>query len=100
VFAQHGLRLPREVKDQFGVGIPIEKQQVARGDLLFFTTTSAGPTHVAIAMGDGSFVHAPSSTGVVRVERLDLRYWTERFVGARRVLLPLTALNRSPYGAR
>ena len=100
VFAQHGLRLPREVRDQFDAGVPIERRQVARGDLLFFSTTSAGPSHVAIALGDGSFVHAPSTTGVVRVERLDMRYWTQRFVGARRILSPLTALNRSPSGSR
>ena len=86
VFAQHGLSLPREVKDQYEVGAPVERRQVYQGDLLFFSTTGSGATHVAIAIGDGTFVHAPSSTGVVRVERLDLDYWSRRFIGARRVL--------------
>jgi cell wall-associated NlpC family hydrolase len=31
------------------------------------------------------FVHAPSSTGVVRVERLSASYWSARFLGARRI---------------
>jgi cell wall-associated NlpC family hydrolase len=86
VFAQHGLVLPREVRDQFREGVSVGRRQIARGDLLFFSTTSQGASHVAIAMGDGSFVHAPSSSGVVRVERLDIRYWDQRFVGARRIL--------------
>jgi cell wall-associated NlpC family hydrolase len=43
---------------------------------------------VAIALGGDEFVHAPSSTGVVRVERVTARYWAERFVGARRITLP------------
>jgi len=49
---------------------------------------SKGPSHVGIALGGGEFVHAPSSRGVVRVERYTSSYWAERWVGARRVELP------------
>jgi cell wall-associated NlpC family hydrolase len=87
VFAQHGLALPRAVHDQFKVGQPVKLAQVAAGDLLFFTTTEPGASHVAIAIDGEQFVHAPSSTGVVRVERLAARYWSDRFVGARRLAL-------------
>jgi hypothetical protein len=31
-------------------------------------------------------VHAPSTAGVVRVERVDSKYWASRFIGGRRVL--------------
>ncbi len=44
-----------------------------------------GASHVGIAIGGDQFVHAPSSRGVVRVERLSAEYWADRFVGARRV---------------
>lgn len=85
VFAQHGVGLPREVRDQFQLGKSVPPADIAPGDLLFFTTTASGPTHVAIAIGSDQFVHAPSSTGVVRVERLGAGYWSARFLGARRL---------------
>jgi cell wall-associated NlpC family hydrolase len=86
VYAQYGVALPREVREQFEVGAEIEPDQVEAGDLLFFTTVAPGPTHVAIAIGGDQFVHAPSSTGVVRVERLSTSYWATRYLGARRVM--------------
>jgi cell wall-associated NlpC family hydrolase len=86
VFAQQGVALPREVRDQFRMGKSIKPHDVAPGDLLFFRTTSRRVSHVAIALGGDEFVHAPSSNGVVRVERLDAAYWSRRFVGARRVV--------------
>jgi cell wall-associated NlpC family hydrolase len=86
VFAQYGIALPRAVADQYGVGTPVEPEAIAPGDLLFFTTVAPGASHVGIAIGDGQFVHAPSSTGVVRVERASSSYWGPRFLAARRVL--------------
>jgi cell wall-associated NlpC family hydrolase len=53
--------------------------------LLFFATTERGASHVGIAVGGDEFIHAPSSTGVVRVERLSQSYWAKRFLGARRI---------------
>jgi len=85
VFARHHIALPREVRDQFNVGIAVTLKRVAAGDLLFFSTVGPGPSHVAISLGSDEFVHAPSSTGVVRVERLSTEYWAERYLGARRV---------------
>ena len=85
VFAQHGIALPREVRDQYRLGTSVTPDQLVAGDLLFFTTTDPGASHVAIAIGGDEFVHAPSSTGVVRVERLGSSYWSPRFLGARRV---------------
>ena len=85
VFARYGVRLPREVRDQYRMGRPVEPQDLLPGDILFFTTTAPGPTHVGIAIGGDEFVHAPSSTGVVCVERLSSSYWSPRFLGARRI---------------
>jgi cell wall-associated NlpC family hydrolase len=86
VFARHGVKLPREVRDQFSAGSAVRPEELEAGDLLFFTTDKPGASHVAIAVGGNGFVHAPSSTGVVRVERLTTEYWARRFLGARRVL--------------
>jgi cell wall-associated NlpC family hydrolase len=85
VFAQHGVALPREVRDQYRVGKTIKPEDLAAGDMVFFTTTAPGPTHVAISIGGDQFVHAPSTTGVVRVERLGSSYWGPRYLGARRI---------------
>jgi cell wall-associated NlpC family hydrolase len=85
VYGQHGVTLPRSVEDQFSLGTALRPEDVQEGDLLFFTTNAAGASHVGIAVGGDRFVHAPSTSGVVRVERVTAGYWAQRFVGARRV---------------
>ena len=84
VFRQHGLVLPRETREQFRIGAGVSRTQLRPGDLVFFTTVAPGASHVGLVVGDDQFVHAPSSRGVVRVERLSADYWRRRFVGARR----------------
>jgi cell wall-associated NlpC family hydrolase len=86
VFSQYGLSLPREVREQYRVGKSVDAEDLEPGDILFFTTTDPGPSHVAIAIGGDQFVHAPSSTGVVRVEHLSSSYWSPRYLGARRIV--------------
>jgi cell wall-associated NlpC family hydrolase len=75
------------VEQQYVVGEKVKPSEIKPGDLIFFNTTSWGSSasHVAIAIGPDSFVHAPNSTGVVRVETLGSAYWGARYVGARRV---------------
>jgi cell wall-associated NlpC family hydrolase len=85
VFAQYGVALPRAVREQYRVGKPVKPNDLAPGDLVFFSTTEPGASHVAIAVGGDEFVHAPSSAGVVRVEHLSSSYWSPRYLGARRV---------------
>jgi peptidoglycan DL-endopeptidase LytE len=85
VFGQHGIRMPRTVGEQFREGVPVDVSGIEAGDLLFFATDSTAVSHVAMAIGGDSFVHAPSTRGEVRVERLGAPYWSSRFVGARRI---------------
>ena len=85
VFAKYGVPLPREVRDQFKTGKPVDRKSLEPGDLIFFTTTEPGASHVGIAVGGDSFIHAPSTSGVVRVERISSGYWAPRFVGGRRL---------------
>ena len=93
VFAQNGIQLPREVRDQYDAGQKVDLRDVQPGDLLFFETVSRGASHVGVAIGSDQFVHAPSSTGVVRVERFTASYWAMRFVGARRIATEDTKTN-------
>jgi len=85
VFAQHGVRVPRTVTQQFSAGHDVASSELRAGDLVFFTTGAPGASHVGMLIGGDEFVHAPSSTGDVRVERITARYWSSRFVGARRM---------------
>ena len=85
VFAQHGTSLPRDVKQQFDEGKKIDAGDLKAGDLVFFHTVTKGPSHVGIAISGEEFVHAPSSRGVVRVERISSDYWSKRWIGARRI---------------
>jgi cell wall-associated NlpC family hydrolase len=85
VFAQHGVALPRETREQFEMGTDVRLAGTEPGDLIFFRTTASGPSHVGVAIGGDEFVHAPSTRGVVRVERFSAPYWASRIVGVRRI---------------
>jgi cell wall-associated NlpC family hydrolase len=77
--------MPRDTRKQFEVGLQVDPALLEPGDLVFFTTVAPGASHVGIAVGGDQFVHAPTTTGVVRVENLSAPYWSSRFVGAKRV---------------
>jgi peptidoglycan DL-endopeptidase CwlO len=85
VYGQYGVTMPRDVRQQFGVGKDVQPGDLEPGDLVFFSTVAPGASHVGIAVGGDQFVHAPSTSGVVRVENLSAMYWSSRFVGAKRV---------------
>ena len=86
VFTQHGIDLPRQMADQSHTGVPVDRDQIQPGDLLFFSTVAPGASHVGVSIGGDEFVHAPSSRGHVRVERVSSGYWAPQFVGARRLI--------------
>lgn len=85
VFAGIGINLPRETREQYQEGKKVRLGRQQPGDLVFFSTVSPGASHVGIALDGDTFVHAPSSRGVVRVESLNAAYWSKRFVGIRRL---------------
>ena len=85
VFAQHGLALPREVREQYQFGREVRLAGIEPGDLLFFKVAADGPSHVGISIGGDEFVHAPRTRGVVRVERFSAPYWASKIVGIKRM---------------
>lgn len=64
-------------------GRVVSGDRVRLGDLVFFNTQNRPHSHVGIYIGEGRFVHAPSSNGKVRVDRLDSPYYASRFHEAR-----------------
>ena len=85
VYEQHGVAVPRQVRDQFRIGKSVDRGDLEPGDLVFFSTVAPGASHVGIVIGGDQFVHAPSERGVVRVESLSAQYWASRYIGAKRV---------------
>jgi cell wall-associated NlpC family hydrolase len=80
------LRLPRtsrELAAWQGPRIPPERLTAA--DLVFFGTRGQ-VSHVGIYVGEGRFVHAPSTGGTVRLDQLDGPYWRDHYSGAARIL--------------
>jgi len=84
-YRQVGLTLPHNTEKQRLSGRHIQKADLRRGDLIFFDQEGKKNSHVGIYLGDGRFVHAPSSGKHVRSDRLDAPYWKKHFSEARRV---------------
>lgn len=80
------LRLPRTSRELFAYqGPKIEPARLTTGDLVFFGS-GGSVTHVGIYVGEGRFVHAPSTGGTVRLDHLDGSYWLRNYSGSKRVL--------------
>ena len=80
------LRLPRTSHALAGwVGPKIPADRLTAADLVFFGS-GGEVSHVGIYVGEGRFVHAPSTGGTVRLDRLDGAYWRDHYAGAKRVL--------------
>ncbi|MGZ3521971.1 MAG: C40 family peptidase [Vulcanimicrobiaceae bacterium] len=84
VFAMMGMSIPRTADAQYYAGHKIVGGMHA-GDLVFFQTYAPGPSHVGIYLGNGRFVHASSSHGVM-VSSLSDSYWAPKFIGAKRLI--------------
>lgn len=79
-----GVELPRSSRAQYSAVSPVSPDALHPGDLLFFRIGTK-VSHVALYVGDGQFIHAPSSGKRVGVGRLDQPYWRQRLVRAGRV---------------
>ncbi|MFD6061914.1 C40 family peptidase [Rhodococcus wratislaviensis] len=67
VHAAAGITLPRTSETQWNIGQEIPMDQARPGDLLFGNWQSGGPGHVAIYIGNGQMIHAPTTGDVVRI---------------------------------
>ena len=83
-----GLILPRRANEQAAATQKIDRQELQPGDLVFFNTLRRTFSHVGIYIGDNKFIHSPKPGAQVRVEDMGLPYWSTRFDGARRVVVP------------
>ena len=85
VFARAGMRVPRTADAQYDAGYPVSRSNLRPGDTVYFSTYASGASHVGIYVGNGCFISATSSRGVV-IDPLDMSYWAARYIGARRFM--------------
>lgn len=89
IYQSAGVDVPRSTREQLEMGKTVAFRELKFGDLLFFNNRVSGQKvkslHVGLFMGDGRFVHASKTRGVV-VEHLSSDHWRELFVGGRRFL--------------
>ncbi len=83
-----GVSLPRSTRELLAMRAPsVSRAALQSGDLLFFATGGGGQvSHAGIYVGEGRFVHAPSSGGTVRLDNLANSYWQKNYLNAKRVL--------------
>ena len=81
----NGINVSRTQVPMYSEGTPVSKANLQPGDLVFFQNTyKAGLSHVGIYVGDGQFIHAPSSGRVVSYADLNSDYYTAHYYGAAR----------------
>ena len=81
VYAQLGIALPHFAAAQFGFGVPVPRDQLQPGDLVFFDNLN----HVGISLGGNEFVDAPHTGDVVKISTIT-GWYQQNYVGARRIL--------------
>ncbi|WP_447008701.1 NlpC/P60 family protein [Saccharothrix sp. DSM 118769] len=85
-YAAAGVTLPRVAVDQYRVGKPVSQDQLQPGDLVFYDDGTGNPAaihHVAIYVGEGKMVDAPTEGQLVDVRPLR---GDGHYIGARRVV--------------
>jgi cell wall-associated NlpC family hydrolase len=85
-YGKAGVRVPRTTAELYAGGEVIDLAQAKPGDLLFYRIDPdrRGPSHVVFYLGDGQGIHAPNARSSIRAVNLDIPYFRERYLGARR----------------
>ena len=82
-----GIELPRVSRDMAAKAdaeLIRSRDELRQGDLVFFGLKGR-VNHVGIYVGEGRFLHSPSSGKDVRVDSLITGYWANRYLQARRI---------------
>jgi len=91
VFKKHGITLLRSSRAQYGMGEYVKRENIQRGDLVFFIR-GQGIGHVGLIIEADSvnqkyrFIHASTYKTGVRIDALDRTGYDRTYVGARRIL--------------
>ena len=89
LYKKHNVNLPRTAWSQSKQGMPVDKDHLEKGDLLFFLTDKKRGipvTHVGIYLGNGEFIHAASKKKGIIISPITHGHYADTFVSARRVV--------------
>lgn len=86
-FREHGITVPRSTAPQFEDGLPVEKEELAPGDVVFFYLETPGKAeYVGIYTGENTFIAVSTSGNAVLERKLNTTYYKEHYIGARRYI--------------
>ncbi len=89
IYDEMGYTINRTADTQLVSGVAVNREDLQPGDLVFFCATTndgAITSHVGIYAGDNQFIHAASDG--IRYSSLDDDYYADKYLCARRILLP------------
>ncbi|MCM3743098.1 C40 family peptidase [Sporosarcina luteola] len=101
IFEKNGVDLATYNEDfMMQQGTPVAKGQWQKGDLLFFSSKASKiPDHVAMYIGNNKVIHmADPKQDIVISDLSDKPYYTESYIGARRVLPSLMSSSPATKG--
>ncbi|MFW2177945.1 MULTISPECIES: C40 family peptidase [unclassified Moraxella] len=86
VFKGANINLPRTSGSMAQVGQKVSRDELKAGDMVFFATRGGSISHVGMYVGEGRFIHSPSTGKSIQINSLTSGYYANTFVTARRVL--------------
>jgi cell wall-associated NlpC family hydrolase len=89
LYKKEGISIPRTAYAQFNSGKRVDKDDLQKGDLVFFDTEkhkTGKVNHVGMYIGNNQFIHASSAKHQVVIASLAGGFYSDRFMGARRYL--------------
>ncbi|MEY9971447.1 cell wall-associated NlpC family hydrolase [Lysinibacillus sp. RC46] len=102
IFEKNGVDLATYNEDyMIQQGTAVNRNQLQKGDLLFFKSKKTGtdPDHVGMYIGDNKMIHMADSQQNIVISDLNSKpYYTDNYVGARRVLPTLLSANPATKG--
>ena len=78
-YSRAGKHVPRTTAGLWQTTLPVTSRELQAGDVLFFRIEGK-MSHVGMYLGDGQFVHAPSSGREVSIENLDSDFYSRAFI--------------------
>jgi len=81
LFKESGVRIPRSSLPQSQSGEKLSREEIQKGDILFFDTHERGHVnHSGVYLGDGKFIHASSGKAYgVTISELDKGFYEDKF---------------------
>jgi len=85
IYKELGIEAPRSALEQHQRALPVTREELLPGDLVFFQINRRRISHVGIYIGDNRFVHAPQTGKYIELRNLDEPYYAKHWIDAGRL---------------